>query len=375
MLRLILVGLLALAGPALAQDDKLFVFGGDGFGSGGAVTFSRPGLADVFGAGERVEIAAPITGSAHLAGRRVTIGADIGGSLVAFGADVTVAAPVGDSVTAAGYDVGIGARVGGNLRAAGRNLSVSAPVGGSALLTAGSLTLDASVAGDAAIDAAQVVFGPKAAVGGTLMLYGPHAETLVVPGSVAPADRIERHPDARTPHAGPVAVGAEGAGRTGWSAIAVGFAIGVAVLAVLAFLVALVAPRRAEDVADQLAEAPVRTVWIGFLTLSVLLGACAIAIMTIVGVLAVPLILLVTAIACFLGYLFAVYVLGRAVWVRIDRLAPDTVWERAVAALIGAALVSLVGLVPFVGWPLLLLLTLAGLGALSIATFRPEFGR
>ena len=119
-----------------------------------------------------------------------------------------------------------------------------------------------------------------------------------------------------------------------------------------------------------------RTVWIGFLTLSALLGACVVAHPDHrrgAGGAGHP--AGDDGRSCFLGYLFAVYVVGRAVWARLDRLPPDTVGERAVAALIGAAVVSLVGLVPFVGWPLLLLLTLAGLGALAIAAFRPEFGR
>jgi hypothetical protein len=373
MLRTIIAGLLALAGPALAQDDGLFLFGGDAFGSGATVTMAQPGIADVFGAGERVEIAAPIAGSAHLAGRRVTAGAEIGGSLVAFGADVTVAAPVAGSVTVAGYDVGIAARVGGNLRAAGRSVSVTAPIAGSALLSAGALTLDGAIGGDAAMNAGSVVFGPEATVGGKLVLYGREAATLAVPDRVAPPERIERQPGEGGAHRGPAT--AEIAGPAGWMALATGFAIGVAVLAVLAFLVALLAPRRAEGVAAQLATEPVWTVWIGFLTLSAMLGACVVAVLTIVGVLAVPLILLASAVVCFLGYLFGVYVLGRAVWTRFDRLPPDGIGERALTALIGALVVSLLGLVPFVGWPLLLLLTLAGLGALSIALFRPEFGR
>lgn len=377
MVRLLLAGLLALAGPALAQDRNLTTFGGDAFGSGATVTFAAEGIDDVFGAGERVDILAPITGSAHVAGRRVTTEGNIGGSLVAFGADVTVGAPVAGSVTAAGYDVAIEAAVGGNLRAAGRSVRVTAPVGGSALVSAGSLTLDAAVAGDVAVDAGSVVFGPGAVVGGRLDLYGREAATLAVPEHVADAARIGRHPDASGPGSGATGgpVGAEGAGPTGWSGIAAGFAVGVLVLAVLAFLVALVAPRRADRVADQIGAEPVRTVWIGFLTLSALIGASVLAVLTIVGVLAVPVILLVAAVACFLGYLFAVYVIGRAAWVRIDGLPPDMAWERAVAALVGAAIVSLLGLVPFVGWPLLLLLTLAGLGALSIAAFRPEFGQ
>jgi hypothetical protein len=378
MLRLILAGLLALAAPAMAQDDAgLFLFGGDAYGSGATVTVARQGVGDVFGAGERVDIAAPIAGSAHLAGRRVTTEAEVGGDLVAIGADVTVGGPVAGSVTAAGYDIGIGAAVEGNVRATGRNVNVTGPVAGSLLVSAGTLTIDGAIGGDASLDAGRIVFGPDAAVGGTLSLYGPDAGALAVPETVAPAERIERHPDARGPgpdeDAGPAAP--LGIPASGWLAVAGGFVLGVVVLAVLVFIVAAVAPRRAEAVADRIGGETWRTIWIGFLTLSALLGACIVAILTVVGALAVPVILLVTMVACFLGYLFAVYVVGRAIWTRFDRVPPDTGGERALAALLGALLVSLVGLVPFVGWPLLLLLTLAGLGALAIGAFRPEFGR
>lgn len=381
MFRLLVLGLLALGGPALAQDDGLHLFGGDAFGSGATVTMAREGVGDVFGAGERVEVVAPISGSAHLAGRRVATEAAIGGDVVAFGADVELAGEVAGSVTVAGYDVGIDGAVGGNVRAAGRSVSIAGPVGGSLLASGGTLVLDGTVAGDASLDAGTIVFGPAAQVGGTLLLQGPEAETLAVPGSVAPPERIARHPErhgsATGAGTGTVVghAGAEAAGGPGWRAAAIGFALGILVLAALAFVVAVAGPRRAETVAGQIGAEPVWTVWIGFLTLSVLLGAAVVAMLTVVGLLAVPLILIVAGVACFLGYLYAVYGIGRAVWTRFDRVPPDTAGERAIAALCGALAVSLLGLVPFVGWPLLLLLTLAGLGALSIATVRPEFRR
>ena len=70
MIRLILTGLLALASPALAQDDGLFRFGGDAYGSGAVVAVTEPGIADVFGAGERVEICLLYTSDAADEGDR-----------------------------------------------------------------------------------------------------------------------------------------------------------------------------------------------------------------------------------------------------------------------------------------------------------------
>jgi hypothetical protein len=83
--------------------------------------------------------------------------------------------------------------------------------------------------------------------------------------------------------------------------------------------------------------------------------------------------MLAIVLGCFVGWLVGVYLLGRGIWVWTGQLSPDTVGERALVALIGAVVVSLIALVPFLGWLLLMLLTVAGLGAVSVALFRPEF--
>ena len=375
MRRTMIAGLLLLAVPAQAQDgDGLFRFGGDVFAAGGALTIDAPDTDDVFAAGQRVDLTVPIAGSAHLAARRVAADAEVAGNLYAVGADVTVTAPVAGDATLAGYDVAVDAAVTGDLRAAGRHVRVAAPVAGSALLAGDTVALDAAVTGDASIDADALDFGPGARVDGRLLLYGDAAADLIVPDGVAAADRVERHPEEPRPSfgSGPSS-GPLPSGARGWLGIATGFVVGVLILAVLAFLAAIVAPAGMERLGDRIADRPFRTLGIGFLTLAALIGATVLAIMSIIGVLAAPAIMLATVLLCFVGYLVAVYLVGRAVLVWTGQLPPDTTPERALAALTGAAVVSVVALVPFLGWPLILLLTLAGLGALSVAWFRPEF--
>jgi hypothetical protein len=360
------LALLALAGPAAAQDADHFRFGNDVFYGGASPTIEGDGIDDAFAAGERVELAVPIAGTAHLAGRRADARADIGGNLYAAGADVTVAAPVAGDATLAGYDVSVGGAIGDDLRAAGRTVEVTAPVGGTALLTAETVALDARIAGDAAIAADTLEFGPGAAVGGRLALYGPEAENLAVPDTVAPPDRIDRHPSehARAP---------EDDRRPGWATFGIGFLVGVVILALLATLAAAVAPASVERLRDLTGDRPFRTLWIGFLTLSTLIGAAVLATLSVIGIVAVPVILLIAAVLGFVGYIIAVYLVGRAIWNWIGQLPPDSLPERALAALLGAVAVTLLGLIPFAGWLVLLILTLTGIGALSVAMFRPEF--
>jgi hypothetical protein len=363
MLRLVLAVLLATA-PALARAEPLR-FGDDAFYSGGSVTVDAADTDDVFAAAERIEVTVPVGGSAHLGARRIAVDAAVGEDLYAAAADLTVASPVGGDAVLAGYDVDVNDAVGHDLRAFGRTVRVSGPVTGSALIAGASVALDASIGGDAAISADSIQFGPDAKVGGLLTLSGSDAETLVVPESVAPPERIERHHE-------PVPPPLEGPGRS-WFAVAMAFAIGVVILAALATLVAALAPHHLERLRDLTAERPFRTFWIGFLTLAVLIGGAVLAVLTVVGVIVAPAILLAAAVFGLLGYLVAVYLVGRAVWDWTGQLPPDSVPERGMAALLGAAAVSLVAVVPLFGWLFLLLLTVVGLGALCVGVLRPEF--
>ncbi len=368
MIRTLLAGLLCLATPALAEDaSQGFRFGNDVFASGAAVTVEAPGTDDVFAAGERVDLSVPITGSAHLAGRRIVSDGAVAGDLYAFGADVTVSAPVAGDATLAGYDVEIGGAVGGDVRAAGRHLRIAAPVAGSALLSGASVVIDAAIEGDATIAADALRFGPEGRVGGKLVLRGRRAATETVPAAAVPADRVEREAPAAAPGqpARPH--------RPGWLALGVAFVVGTLVLAVLAALTVLIAPAGVERLGALAAARPFRTFWIGFLALAVLVGATVLAVLSIIGILAAPAILLAAALLMFIGYLVGVCFVGRAVWGWAGQLPPDGFLERVLTALIGAVAVSLVALVPFVGWILQPILALTGLGALTVALIRPEF--
>jgi hypothetical protein len=155
--------------------------------------------------------------------------------------------------------------------------------------------------------------------------------------------------------------------------IASGLLGSVLVVTVLATLAAVVAPHGVERLRAIADERPFRTFWIGFLTLATLIGAAILLILTLVGIFVAPAVLLAAVVLAMLGYILAVYLAGRAVWNWIGQLPPDSFWERALTALIGAVVVGVIWLVPFVGWLAVLVLTLTGLGALTVAWLRPEF--
>jgi hypothetical protein len=366
MIRALTVAMaLAAAGAAAAQDDA-FRIGDDVFRAGTSVVHDEAGIDDLFAAGERVEVAAPITGTAWLTGRRVTVDAEVGSDLYAAGADLSLGAPVAGDANLAGYDVTVDAPVGEALRAAARHLRVAAPVVGTALIAAKTVEIDAAIAGDATIAAETITFGEGAAVGGRLVIHDDPDRPTEVPASVAPADRVERR-------ALPVEARDAPRHARGWLAIGRGVLFGALFVAVLATLAASIAPRSVERLYVIADERPFRTLAFGFLALAALIGAAVLLVMTLIGIVVAPVVLIAAVALAVLGYVLAVYLAGRAVWDWIGQLPPDTFWERALAALIGAVLVGLVSLVPFIGWLVLLALTLIGLGALTVAALRPEF--
>ncbi len=359
----LVTGILLLASPLAAQDHEDAVdFGGDAFRAGSSVTFDEPGVADVFLAGERVDLERPITGAAHLAGRRISAGGDIGGALYAFGADVTTTAPVGGAATIMGYDVTIGGPVAGNLRVAGSRVDIAAAIGGAAIVAADTVVLAAPISGDAVISAGTLSFGENARVDGMLTLYEDEDRATEVPASVAPPERIERRQSEDTPMM-------SGIGGPSWVAILVGLVLGALVLAILATIVAAVAPASMSRLGAIIAAGPFRALGAGFLAQATLIGGAILFAVTIIGLILTPFVLLAAVVLGFIGYLVAVYLVGVWAITRAGALEPDTFPEYALAAVVGAVIASILTLVPFVGWLVVVALTLTGVGAISIATF------
>lgn len=365
----ILLALQAVSGAALAQESGQTTIGGDLFAAGTTAVNREDGHDDLFLAGESVRQEAPILGNGHLVGRRVSVSRDIGGDLYAAGMDVDVAAPVAGDVTAAGYNVRVAGAVGGDVRAAGQRIDLLAPVAGYALMAGERLMLDAVVGGDAVLAGQDIEFGEAARVEGRLSLYADDPDAIDVPERVAPESRIDRHraEDFEEHHPMPVPV------PGGRGTVIVGFLGGVVLLTLVTILVATLAPGGLTRVRDEAFDRPLRTMWIGFLGHSALVGAAFLLVLTLVGMLVSPALLLMGVLLGVAGYIVGAYALGAALLIGFGRIEIDTLGERAVAALIGALVAGLAVLVPFLGWFFMLGLVLWGSGGLLEAMFRPVF--
>ena len=369
-MRVLMIALLALCAalPARAETPAGFSLGGDVYVAGGQVTHAADGAASIFMAGETVRQSAGIAGSAHLAARRVIVAGPVDGSVYAAGMDVALRDVVAGDATLAAYTATIEAAVGGALRVAASRVDVTAPIGASALIRADRLRLDAPIEGDAAIATDRIEFGDAARVAGTLRLYSNDHDAIELPESVIAADRVERLPRAEWD-----GIDRPELVRLSWWHLLGGFLGGVVVVALLAALVAAVAPKTLAGMRRRVLARPFATLGYGFLTLSALIGAAVMLALTLVGLFVSPAAIALAALTGFAGYVVGAYSFGAGLLIAVGRGEPTSLGQRAAAAFAGALVAGLIALIPILGWLFVLALSLAGAGALVHAMLRPAF--
>ena len=369
-MRVLMIALLALCAalPARAETPAGFSLGGDVYVAGGQVTHAADGAASIFMAGETVRQSAGIAGSAHLAARRVIVAGPVDGSVYAAGMDVALRDVVAGDATLAAYTATIEAAVGGALRVAASRVNVTAPIGASALIRADRLRLDAPIEGDAAIATDRIEFGDAARVAGTLRLYSNDHDAIELPESVIAADRVERLPRAEWD-----GIDRPELVRLSWWHLLGGFLGGVVVVALLAALVAAVAPKTLAGMRRRVLARPFATLGYGFLTLSALIGAAVMLALTLVGIFVSPAAIALAALTGFAGYVVGAYSFGAGLLIAVGRGEPTSLGQRAAAAFAGALVAGLIALIPILGWLFVLALSLAGAGALVHAMLRPAF--
>ena len=352
---------------ATAQDDPEFLkLGGDLYGGGSAVVVTDAAAHDVFLGAQDTTLAGPITGSAHMVGQNVILAQPVAGNAYAAGQTVTLSGAVAGSATLAGQTVTIG-NIGRNLRAFGQSVAVNGTVGGAALIAAQSVTFNNAITGDVAVNAEMINFGPAAKIDGTLTIYHSDPTSIDVPNEVVPAARIARKTVEEWSKDAPTSIGVSR--QTIWR----GLLSTIVTVTVLAALLAALIPAKLSQMRATFLARPLRSFWFGFLTLSAAIGTSVVLAMSLIGLLAMPLSIVLAIIIGFVGYIVGAYALGVGLLSLIGRADPGTWIERALAAAVGAVVIAGIGLVPFVGWLVVLAVTLTGVGALCIVFFRPRF--
>ncbi|MCL7416222.1 MAG: polymer-forming cytoskeletal protein [Halalkalicoccus sp.] len=282
----------------------------------------------------------------------VVVQGTVDGDLTAFGGDVLIEGEVTGDAEAFAGTVRVTGDVGGEVNAAAGTVVVSEGASVGALSAAGgNVAIEGTVAGDVEAAAGSVSLGSEAVVGGDLTYGG----------------ELNRHPDAEvagsvseesTTGPVPAPIGELPTPPTWLGPIywlLVNLVLGAVLLAAF--------PRFSDGVATTARTAALKSVGVGVLVLVGVPIALGLVAVTLVGI---PLSVagaLLFALLLWIGSVYGRFALGA--WL----LALADAENRWIALVLGLVVVAVVGLLPYLGEFVDLLVLLVGLGALSLALY------
>jgi hypothetical protein len=340
-------------GPGETVNDDLYA-------GGGTISINGTVNGNVFAGGGTITVSGNVTGDLILGGGTINVTGQVGGSIIAAGGNLTLNGPVAKDIVVTGgmIDVGAGGTIGRDLVVAGGTATVTAPVARRVQMSSGSLTLRNRVGGDVRgqvdhlkLDGAQIA--------GNLEYTSGNQVELVNGASVA--GTTTRHTP--TDHGG-----AGAANRfVGWLQGLIGiFALGL--------LLILLLPGLSTRAIDSERAHPWASLGIGaaicFITPIVALIVFIVGIFIggwWLGLLLIPVWILALAV----GYVVSGFLLGRLIFAQLG-------WDRyqdVLKLLGGLVLLSVVGIIPFVGWLAGLAALIFGTGALALAVSGQARGR
>ncbi len=317
----------------------------------GAGTISIEGTVNgsVIAGGGTITVSGNITRDLIIGGGTINVTGHVGGSIIAAGGNLTLNGPVEHDIVVTGgmIDIGSGATIGRDLVLAGGTTTVSAPVARRVQMASGSLTLRNRVGGDVRgrvdhlkLDGAQI--------GGNLDYTSNNSVQLVNGARVAGTTTRHTPTDAR----------GAGNGFLDWLRGLIGiFALGL----LLIFLL----PGLSTRAIDTLRAQPWPSLGIGAVVLVIppIVALIAFIVGLLIGgwwlgVLLIPLWILALAV----GYVVTGFLLGRLLFARLGWGG----YHDALALLGGLFVLTVVGLLPVLGWLVGLAAVVFGAGALAL---------
>jgi hypothetical protein len=317
----------------------------------GAGTISIDGTVNgsVIAGGGNISVSGNIARDLIVGGGSVNVTGRIGGSIIAAGGNLSLSGPVEHDIVVTGgmIDIRSGATIGRDLVIAGGNATVSGPVARRVQMAAGNLTLKGKIGGDVRGRVDQLRLD-GAQIAGNLDYTSNNAVQLVNGARVA--GTTTRH----TPTDGRNATN----GFVSWLRALVGiFALGL--------LLILLLPRISSRAIDTLRAQPWLSLGIGA---GILIVTPIVALIVFViglliggwwlGLLLIPLWILALAI----GYVVSGFLVGRMVFAQVGWAS----YHDALALLGGLFILTVLGLIPVIGWLVGLAALVFGAGAMAV---------
>lgn len=362
---LFLVGLpLTVAAGSKQMEQSIYVgpdeiIDGNFIKAGNVIDINGSVNGDVIVAGNSITIAGAVAGDVIAAGNSITITGPVGGSVRVAGSTVQIGGHVSHNVWAVGSTVALGSEsaVGWDVYAAGGSVEVRGPVGGNLWVGAGTVVIANEIGKDVTASVDQegtVVLYPTAVVNGNLTYRAASDQQLVVREGATVAGKTTRQP---------LPAGTSPAGRA-WLGTAYLFwkLVSLFGLLVIGLVLLTLAPKKLLEINQEMVKRPWPSLGWGAVYLIVTPVAVVLLLLTIIGIPLALIILALYGISLCVSKVLAGFTLGLLLVTQTGKAAykGSLVWPLA----LGLVIITLLSMIPFLGWAVKLLLVLWALGAL-----------
>lgn len=348
------------AGDAVGVAESL---DGDFNAMGNSINVTGGVGGDVQAAGSNVHISGDVGDDVRVVAGNVIISGSVTGDVIVFGGSVTISrsASVSGNVLANGGTVLIEGAVSGNVRVNGDDATITGPVEGNLQVNARSMTLGSNVNGNAQITAESITLAQDGRIGGDLRYWNEEGQ-LNTSGKVGGAATFDESLGKRhmTGKEQATVAGAILSAVSVFSLLYAALTIGIFMLATRTIFV---------ESGKRMRGAPGWSLLMGLLYFVATPGVILLLAITLIGLPLAIALLLVYLMSIFFAKILASIVLAR--WAELST-GKKKKWHPAAvyfAALGFYIVLSLLTLVPFVGWVLVFLTVVLAYGSFLTVKF------
>ncbi|MCJ7515911.1 MAG: hypothetical protein MUO89_08135 [Dehalococcoidia bacterium] len=346
--------------PVLAADLR----------SGDTITVASGDVVDddLYVAGSTITIDGTVNGDLWALGNTITVNGEVNGSVVAIGQTVNIDGNVGHAVRLAGETINISGNVSGDLIvfASEANISSQAKIGGDFLFGAGTVriegligrnakgggsevTITNAVGGNAELAVENLTLTSTANIQGNLTYTGKN-EADIQAGAKVGGKTIHNMPEVKKP--------------APFSGIG-GKILGFLMAFVTGLIIVLIMPGRSVSSADSIRNKPWASLGWGAVILFATPIAAILVCFTVIGIPVGLIALVLYAIAIYISQVFVSLFLGRWIIGRFRETDSKAIMVGALAS--GLVIITLLKLIPFLGFWIGLAVALFGLGAVLVS--------
>ena len=333
------------------------------FFAGDAIKIKASSEDDIFAAGGTIEVDATSADHLILAGGEINITDAAVGDIIAAGGDLNLrSGMVTDDVLAAGGTVTLHPKfqITGSAIVSGGEVTINSPIQKELRVAANRIVLNSVVDGNVKLMGDEIELGPMARLGGNLQYRSENIQ--ISPGAVITGTRSILPADEQADF--------ERWGK-GSAAFFAGFTIAAVLgITLLVVVITLVLPGLMNKSSTLIKEKPLLSLGVGFVATFVLPFTLFMLFVTIIGA---PLAILIAAMLFAftpLGVAASAYFIGmqgrQLIKKPADDAAPPAIGARLIWSAIAIVLILALGMIPFVGGLIWLLILMFGMGAILV---------